>query len=62
MFAPFPETGRIEVSPALAGQLLKAAESLPLYDNKEFYSSALQTLVHNSVREACPEGFDWIVS
>jgi len=62
MLAPFPETGKIEVSPALASELLKAAESLPLYDNKEFYSSALQTLVHNSVREACPEGFDWIVS
>lgn len=62
MLAPFPETGKIEVSPALAGELLKAAESLPLYDNKEFYSSALQALVHNSVREACPEGFDWIVS
>jgi alpha-ketoglutarate-dependent taurine dioxygenase len=62
MVAPFPDTGRIDISPALACELLKGAERLPLYDNKEFYSPALQTLVHDSVREACPDGFDWLVS
>ena len=61
MVAPFPGTGKIEVSPALAGELLKAAESLPLYDNKAFYSSALQALVLNRIREACPDGFDGLV-
>jgi len=61
MITPFPETAIIEVEPALAGDLLKATERLPLYDNKEFYSSTLQTFVHDSVREACPDGFDWIV-
>ncbi|HEV7375862.1 MAG TPA: TauD/TfdA family dioxygenase [Pyrinomonadaceae bacterium] len=61
MFAPLPDTGRIEISSTLAGELLKAAEGLPLYDNKEFYSPALQALVHDRIREACPDGFDWLV-
>jgi len=61
MLALLPETGRIEVSPALAGELLQAAARLPLYDNKEFYSTALQTLVHERIREACPDDFDWLV-
>lgn len=61
MLAPFPETGRIDVSSTLARELLKSAESLPLYDNKEFYSSALQALVLNRIREDCPDGFDWLV-
>ena len=60
MLTPFPNEGRIDVSPSLAGELLKAAERLPLYDNKEFYSTALQTLVRDHVREACPDGFDWL--
>lgn len=62
MLAPFPDTGRIDIPPALAGELMRAAERLPLYDNKEFYSSALQVLVSNRIREACPEGFDWMVN
>lgn len=61
MSAPLPRTSRIEVPPALADELLKAAERLPLYDNKDFYSPALQTHVRDSVREACPEGFDRLV-
>ena len=61
MLAPFPDSGRINVSSALASQLLKGAESLPLYDNREFYSPALQELVYNGVREACSDGFDWLV-
>ena len=60
MVAPFPDTERIDISPALAGELLKAAERLPLYHNKEFYSPALQRLVHDSIRETCPDGFDWL--
>lgn len=62
MFAPFPDTARINISSALARQLLEGAERLPLYDNKEYYSFALQALVHTRVREAYPDGFDWIVS
>jgi hypothetical protein len=60
MFAPFPETGRIAVPPTLARELLKGAERLPLYDNREFYSPALQSLVLEGVREACPDGFEWL--
>ena len=61
MLAPFPDAGRIDTPPALAYELLKAAEALPLYDNKEFYSPALQAFVHHHVREACRSGFDWLI-
>lgn len=61
MLAPFPEAGTVEVSPALAGELLKSAERLPLYDNKEFYSTALQARVYDDIRDACSDGFDWLV-
>jgi hypothetical protein len=62
MCAPFPDTARMDVPPLLANALLKRAERLPFYDNKEFYSTELQALVHQSVRDADPEGFDWLVS
>lgn len=61
MLPSFPETGRIEVPSELARELLAAAESLPLYNNKEFYSPALQLYVHDQIREACLDGFDWLV-
>lgn len=60
MLLPFPETGKIEVPSELARKLLKAAESLPLYDNKEFYSPDLQLYVMNQIREACSDGFGWL--
>jgi hypothetical protein len=56
-----PETGRIEVPPELARELLKAAESLPLYDNKEFYSPGLQLHILMQVRAAGPDRFDRLV-
>ena len=62
MLTPFPDAGRIHISTALARELLLAAERLPLYDNKEFYSPALQTLVLEKIREANPEGFDGLIS
>jgi hypothetical protein len=62
MLAPFPRSGKIEISSTLAGELLKGVERLPLYDNKEFYSTALQAEVLDRVREACPEGFDWLIN
>lgn len=61
MLTPFPETGRVDVPPTLARELLKGAERLPLYDNKEFYSPALQALVLNRIREICPGDFDALV-
>lgn len=62
MLAPLPDTARTEISSALARELLEAAERLPLYDNHEFYSSAVQGFVHNSIRDACADGFDLVVS
>ena len=61
MLAPFPETHRIQVSESLARELVLAAERLPLYDNKEFYSVELQQFVHDSIREANRAGFDELV-
>lgn len=58
----FPDTGRIDVPPSLADAILNGAERLPVYDNKEFYSSDLQAFVHRGVREACPQEFDGLVS
>lgn len=62
MLAVFPEAAKINVAPAVARELLRAAESLPLYDNKEFYSTALQTQVFKRIRESCAEGFDSVVN
>ena len=62
MLAPFPETHRLQVSEPLVRQLLFAAERLPHYDNKEFYSVELQQFVHDSIREANREGFDALVN
>ena len=42
MLARFPDSARLEVSPALASELLSAAERLPRYENQDFYSCALQ--------------------
>jgi len=62
MLTQFPETGRVAVPFALAGDLLTAAECLPVYDNKEFYEPALQEFVFDSIRDACPDGFNSLVT
>jgi hypothetical protein len=54
----FPDNAKVYVQPAVAREILAAAERLPQYDNREFYSADLQTHVLNSVRESCPEAFD----
>jgi len=36
MLPPFPDTVKIDVPSGLAGDLLKAAESLPRYENQDF--------------------------
>jgi TfdA family taurine catabolism dioxygenase TauD len=51
MRAPLPDRARVFVPPVLARELLKAAERLPRYDNREFYSVELQTLVRDALRE-----------
>jgi hypothetical protein len=59
MLASLPESATLRVEPSLAAEVLKAAERLPRYDNRDFYSLELQTLVHQSLREV--SGFDSLV-
>src|SRR5215218_353136 len=54
----FPNDAKVNVDSAIAREILAAAERLPQYDNREFYSPDLQTHVFNSVRQSCPEAFD----
>lgn len=61
MLAPFPDPARLTVPPALARELFDGAGRLPLYDNQEFYSTALQESVRDEVRRLSPDGFDWLV-
>jgi len=58
MLAPFPERNKFNVSEPLASELLRAAERLPLYDNKEFYSTDLQQFVLDSIRSSNTDAFD----
>ncbi|HEV8428014.1 MAG TPA: TauD/TfdA family dioxygenase [Pyrinomonadaceae bacterium] len=51
----------LRVPEPLARELLLAAERLPLYDNKEFYSVELQQFVHDSIRASNPAGFAGLV-
>ena len=44
MPAPLPDAAKVQVPTPLADVLLHAAESLPQYDNQEFYSTDLQSL------------------
>lgn len=62
MLAQLPNTARVEIPPSLAGELLAAAERLPRYENQDFYSSALQELVLERVREANRAGFAELVA
>ena len=59
---PFPDSARVQVDDALARHLLRAAESLPNYDNQEFYSTSLQTSVLEHVRSVAPDEFDSLIT
>lgn len=61
MLAPFPDSAIINVPPTVANALLAAAEDLPQYENKDFYSIVLQSLVADTVREKCTDAFEWLV-
>ena len=58
----FPDNAKFNVDAAAAREILAAAERLPPYENREFYSTELQAHVFDSVRESCPESFDSIVT
>lgn len=60
MFAALPKSVRIKVDPALARDLFGAANRLPLFENHEFYSTELQSMVRESLRELSP-GLDSLV-
>jgi len=60
MFAPLPESAIVTVEESLARELLAAAERLQSYENQEFYSTELQTLVYDSLREGCG-GFEELI-
>lgn len=56
-----PNSATVKVDPALAGALLRAAKRLPLFENQEFYSTELQLMVHEALREESI-GFDSLVN
>jgi hypothetical protein len=58
---PLPDGATIQVPSPLADALQRAAESLPLYDNQDFYSTELQASVRDQIQRASPSGFDWLV-
>ena len=58
----FPDNAKLDVDPAAAREILAAAERLPLYDNREFYSTDLQSRVYESIRESHPEAFDALMT
>src|ERR1043165_7126222 len=62
MLRPLPDSAKIKVSTALAADLLKEAQRLPLYDNREFYASSLQEHVLNEIRTHCRDGFEALVA
>lgn len=58
MLTNFPENARVNVTRSAARDILAAAERLPNYDNREFYSNELQAYVLKHVREGSPEAFN----
>ena len=58
----FPDSAKVNVDSSAAREILVAAERLPQYDNREFYSTDLQAHVFNSIRESCPEVFDGLIT
>lgn len=57
-----PGAEKIVVSSEAAEALLNAANSLPVYDSKEYYSFDLQATILQKIREACPEIFDALIA
>jgi len=58
----FPDNAKVIVPSTVAREILAAAERLPQYDNREFYSTDLQAHVLNSVRESCSEAFNALIA
>ncbi len=58
---PLPESARIQIPSAIAADLLRAAESLPRYENQDFYSFTLQAEVHAAIRDSAPGSWSEVV-
>lgn len=58
---PLPESARIQVPSDVAEDLLRAAESLPRYENQDFYSFTLQAEVHAAIRDGAPASWSEVV-
>lgn len=58
---PLPESARIQVPPGLAEDLLRAAEALPPYENRDFYSFTRQAEVHGAIRDSAPGSWSEVV-
>lgn len=53
---------KITVPSAIAEDLLYAANQLPVYDTKDYYSFDLQASIHQQIRNHCSESFDWLIN
>lgn len=53
-----PSETRIEAPAGLAADLLRTAQSLPRYDNKDFYSFSVQAEIHERIRGDCAVAWD----
>jgi hypothetical protein len=51
MAAPLPTSASLKVDPELGRDLFQAAARLPVFENQEFYSSELQSMVCDALRE-----------
>lgn len=60
--SPLPNSATVTVAPDLARELSRAAAALPQYDNREFYSTELQSHVLDQIRATSPTAFDAIVN
>lgn len=60
MFASLPESAIVKVEESLARELLAAAERLPRYENREFYSTELQTQVRDHLDRGS-DGFEKMI-
>lgn len=60
MFAPLPESAIVIVEESLASDLLRAARALPEYENREYYSTALQSQVRDHLAQES-DGFEELI-
>lgn len=61
MLAPLPKSASVRVDPELGRDLFRAAQRLPRFENQEFYSIELQSMVYDALREG-RHGFDSLVN